>query len=67
MLVSLYLQDELRLSPAAAGLVLLPFSVCAAAGSALAGRLPGSPRASIASGVGWWPPGRHSRPHTPRP
>ena len=52
VLVSLYLQDELRLSPAAAGLVLLPFSVCAAAGSALAGRLPGSPRASIASGVG---------------
>jgi MFS family permease len=47
----LQLQDVQRLSPAAAGLVLLPFSVCAAAGSAVSGRLPGRPAALISGGV----------------
>ena len=51
VLVSLHLQDVLHLQPAAAGLVLLPFSVCAAAGSALSARLPGRPAAIIAGGI----------------
>jgi MFS family permease len=49
VLVSLHLQDVLGLQPAAAGLVILPFSACAALGSALSPRLPGH---RIAVGVG---------------
>jgi EmrB/QacA subfamily drug resistance transporter len=52
VLASLHLQDVLRLRPAAAGLVLLPFSVCAALGSAISARLPGRPATVIAGGVG---------------
>ena len=51
VLVSLHLQDILHLRPAAAGLVLLPFSVCAAAGSAVSARLPGRPATIIAGGL----------------
>lgn len=51
VLVSLYLQDEAHVGAAAAGLVLLPFSVCAALGSALAPRLPGRPAALICGGL----------------
>jgi EmrB/QacA subfamily drug resistance transporter len=51
VLASLHLQDVVRLRPAAAGLVLLPFSLCAAVGSAVSSRLPGRPGAIIAGGV----------------
>ena len=51
VLASLHLQDVLRLRPAAAGFVLLPFSVCAALGSALSPRLPGRPPAIVAGGI----------------
>ena len=51
VLASLHLQDVLRLRPAAAGFVLLPFSVCAAIGSAVSARLPGRPATTIAGGV----------------
>ena len=48
VLASLHLQDVLGLGPAAAGLVLLPFSVCAAAGSVAAPRIAGT-----AGGASW--------------
>ena len=51
VLVSLHLQDVLGLRPAAAGFVLLPFSVCAAVGSAVSAKLPGRPATTIAGGV----------------
>jgi MFS family permease len=38
-LATLYLQDARHLSPAAAGLMLLPFSLCVVLGAATAGRL----------------------------
>jgi EmrB/QacA subfamily drug resistance transporter len=51
VLASLHLQDVLQLRPAAAGVVLLPFSLCAAVGSAVSARLPGRPATIIAGGV----------------
>jgi EmrB/QacA subfamily drug resistance transporter len=52
VIASLHLQDVLRLQPASAGLLLLPFSVAAALGSLFAARLPVSAQAAIVGGVG---------------
>jgi EmrB/QacA subfamily drug resistance transporter len=51
VLASLHLQDALGLGPVDAGLVLLPFSVAAAAGSVLGPRIPASAAAVVSGGV----------------
>jgi EmrB/QacA subfamily drug resistance transporter len=51
VLASLHLQGVLDLGPTGAGLVLLPFSVCAAAGSVAAPRIPRPPAALVAGGL----------------
>lgn len=53
-LATLYLQDARHTSPAAAGLMLLPFSVCVVVGAALASRLlqRGNPALTMGIGLG---------------
>lgn len=48
-LATLYLQDTRHLAPAAAGIELLPFSLCVVAGATLAGK---RPAAGLAAGLG---------------
>jgi MFS family permease len=52
VLATLHLQDVLGLTPAEAGLLLVPFSLAVVAGSAAAGRLRASAPALIGGGVG---------------
>jgi MFS family permease len=51
VLATLLLQDALALSPAGAALHLLPLSLSVVAGSAIASRLPSTPRPTIVAGL----------------